>query len=1444
MEEAWRPALKDKLKGLIDHLSFEKAQVSRTGEKMRVFLNADRLFTDAEYASVKKGFQGMFPGIRMEIRLSYPALADSVRADLNQYKPFLIDVICKDSPGMRPTLSHAEWSFEEGALNLFLQDEVAATLIRQKGIERQLMDILKNVLCMECPVKIAVSGDERARIAEIARRREEDEKRFAEMAQAAAPAKKDAAKAAPPKVLYGRSIADEPVDISELTEDAGRITLKGEVMACEKRSLKNDTTILITFTMTDYTGSVYCKTFARVKGNDEEKGLQQLNILTEALQPGAWVKVRGKYQMDNFLHEMVVMIDDVMREDAPKRVDKAEKKRVELHCHSQMSTMDGLASAGDLIKQAAKWGHQAIAITDHGVLQAFPEAFGAAKKNNIKLIPGCEGYLIDDAAQIVEMPDSRPIMGASFIVLDVETTGLNTATDMIIEIGAVRIENGKEVGEFSQLINPERPIPEKVVELTGINDGMLRGQPTIGEVIHDFAKFCEGAVLVAHNASFDMAFFDRAFRDAGIPFEHPKLDTLTLVRNLYPEQKSFKLGAMCKMMGINLSKAHRAVHDACATGEMLMNALQKLADEKGVANIDELNTVFAGDAGGKSFHIILLAKNQTGMINLNRLVSEGHLHYFHRTPRIPRGLIQKYREGLIIGSACEAGELFRAMVEGKDDRVLERIARFYDYLEIQPIGNNEFMIRNGVAKDEEALRDYNRRIVKLGEKLNIPVCATGDVHFKDPKDSIFRAIIMTAKGFEDADQQAPLYFRTTDDMLEEFSYLGKEKAMEVVVDNTNAIADSMEPVSIFIKHPEGKETFQPFWEDAENFIRSESYRRAKELYGDPLPDIVEKRLQKELGSICGYGFSTLYNIAVKLVKKSNADGYIVGSRGSVGSSFVAHMTGISEVNALPPHYACQNCHHVEFEVPPEYTCGLDLPPKNCPECGTLMMKDGFNIPFEVFLGFKGDKVPDIDLNFSGEYQPVAHNYVKELFGTENVYRAGTIGTVAEKTAYGYVLKYLELHGKTASSAEKERLAAGCVGVKRTSGQHPAGMVVVPKGYEIYQFTAIQHPADDQTTETITTHYDFNSMHDVLVKLDILGHDDPTMLRKLQDLTGIAPKDIPLDDPKVYKDIMSLFSKPDALGVTAEEIGCPTGTLGIPEMGTPFVRGMLMDTKPSTMEELIRISGLSHGTDVWLGNIQDIVKSGTATLKSAPCTRDDIMNQLIEWGVAEKTAFDIMEYTRKGKAAKAGGVFAPGQEEAMVEANVPDWFIGACKKIAYMFPKAHAVAYVTMALKIAYFKVYYPHEYYACYLKRNLEKFDGSKMVSNLAHVKAWLEEIQSLPKAEQDKEGDTITMLETMVELYARGVKILPVDVYLSEPEDFVLNEKKELRAPLCSLPGLGLSAAQNLKRIREEGPFTSQEDMIRRKVPKSVVETLKSVGALGDMPESSQVSLFDFGAM
>ena len=830
------------------------------------------------------------------------------------------------------------------------------------------------------------------------------------------------------------------------------------------------------------------------------------------------------------------------------------------------------------------------------------------------------------------------------------------------------------------------------------------------------------------------------------------------------------------------------------------------------------------------------------MTNLNRMISDAHLKYFHRTPRMPRSLIQKWRKDIIVGSACEAGELYRAIVAGKSEAEIEKIAAFYDYLEIQPLGNNEFMVREGIVKDEEALKDINRYIVRLGKKLGKPVVATGDVHFKEPKDAIYRAILMDTKGFEDCDHQPPLYFRTTDEMLKEFAYLGEEEAYNVVVKAPNEIAARVEHIpDLFMKAPDGGDTFQPFWEDAEQNLRELCDNRAHEIFGDEIPEIVRARLDKELGSICGYGFSTLYMIAVKLVKKSLSDGYIVGSRGSVGSSFVAKMAGITEVDALPPYYVCPKCKHYEFDVPKQYTCGLDLPPKDCPVCGTRMDKDGFNIPFEVFLGFKGDKVPDIDLNFSGVYQPRAHNYVKELFGSENVFRAGTMGTVAEKTAFGYVLKYAEKRGLNYSNAEKERLAKGITGVKRTTGQHPAGMVVLPKNYEIYQFTAIQHPADDVNSETITTHYDFTSMHDVLVKLDILGHDDPTMLRNLQDLTGIRPQAVPLNDAEVFGNILSLFSSPKALGLTEEQLGVPTGTLGVPEFGTKFVRGMLTETKPTTMEELIRISGLSHGTAVWLGNIQDILKAGQTDLKHAICTRDDIMNQLMDYGVPPKMAFTIMEFVRKGKAAAGkGGDLKPEMLEAMQAAKVPDWFIGACRKIEYMFPKAHAVAYVTMALRIAYFKVYYPGAYYACFLWRNAEDFNGATMVCGENQIRGRMAEIDGMEKDEKEKSEGEYSLLETLLEMNLRGISLLPVDLYKSDAEKFLLVDDAHILPPLSSLPGLGLNAAINLVNVREGGPFISREDMIRRKVGKSVVDTLAAAGCINDIPESSQVSLFE----
>ena len=1431
MSQSWDALMRQKNAKLADDVRLVKLQVDRAGTKMRAVMEAERILSNREWDDIYAFMREHFPGFKHEVRISTPKLGENLKNDISAWKGYLVQRLSRQYPGGKPFLSSAAWRLEDGKLTITVHSDVAADYLISRGVPEFVKNLLMEQFRVETMVNIVSDGDEKARLERIAREREASDRRVAEAAQKKM--QEVQAKPAQPAIIIGKQIHSQPIEMKELTDDSGLVTLEGEILKSENRSVKNDTMLLVTITVTDYTGTVMCKTFASPK-NDQEKAM-----ILEGLAEGKYVKVKGRYQFDAFNRDMVVMLDDVNRAEKPVRTDKAEVKRVELHLHTQMSTMDGMASAEDLIKQAAAWGHPAIAITDHGVLQAFPEAFGAVKKKDIKLIPGCEGYLIDDAARIVDMADDRPLEGLTYVALDVETTGLNTAADDIIEIGAVRVENGVEVGEFSQLIRPTRPIPPKVVELTGIDDGMVRDAPAIEDVIGSFAEFCQGAVLVAHNASFDMAFFERAFAAAKLPFDHPKADTLVFARNLLPKQSTHKLGALCKQMGIPLAKAHRATHDARACGKLFEKSIALLQGQKPVERLSDLNSAFDGDAGGKSYHIIILAATQKGMENLNRIVSEAHLKYFHRTPRIPRKVIQENREGLIIGSACEAGELFRAMVAGKDERTLERMARFYDYLEIQPIGNNAFMIREGLAKDEEDLRNFNRRIVKLGEKLGIPVCATGDVHFKEPKDAIFRAITMASKGFEDADQQAPLYFRTTDDMLEEFAYLGKEKAYEVVVTNTRAIAEQVGKLRVFIEHPEGKETFQPFWEFAETEIRQLSHDKAVEIYGDPIPEIVQARMDKELNSICGYGFSTLYDIAVKLVNKSVSDGYIVGSRGSVGSSFIAFLTGITEVNSMPPHYVCPACKKAIWDPPAEYACGLDLPPKDCPECGTPMGRHGFNIPFEVFLGFKGDKVPDIDLNFSGEYQGTAQNYVKELFGAENVFRAGTIGTVAEKTAYGYVLKYLEERGLNASGAEKERLALGCTGVKRTTGQHPAGMVVLPEGYNIYQFTAIQHPADDPNSDTITTHYPFASMHDVLVKLDILGHDDPTMLRDLQDITGIAPQAVPLYDPEVFQNILSLFRGPQALGVTKEEIECETGTLGIPEFGTSFVRGMLMDTLPTTFDELVRISGLSHGTDVWLGNIQDIVKSGTADLKHAICTRDDIMNQLMAMGVAPKVAFDTMEFVRKGKAASGGGL-KPEMLAAMQEHNVPEWFIGACNKIGYMFPKAHAVAYVMMALRIAYFKIYYPAAYYACYLKRNLEKFDASTMVAPVEQLKERLHGIQELPKAEQDKEGDKITILESLIEMGMRGIQVLPVDVYKSQMVKFVVESDTQIRAPLCALPGLGESAAVPLMKEREKGKFTSREDMVRRKISKSVVEMLKNVGALGNMPETSQITIFE----
>ncbi len=1444
--EMWRELLRPLDSELARVVSLDRVLVSRDGKRMRILLQASRLLQPQEESALADAMAAGFPKVNVETRVRYCALSGDFLSAPQNYAKVIANRVVARYPGALPYLQGdaAVFKIRDGVLQMQVPGKTGADSLRQRGVDTGLVEIVKELFGASLGVQIQEKGGEEAMLRAIEQRREEDRAIIAKLSQAAVASAEtaEAAGAAKKKdtgAIIGRPITDPSIDMSELSEDTGRATVTGEVLSFEIKDSKNGKTKIVIFTMTDYTNSIYCKMFITSRRQEGETGDIETRAkeLADAVSPGVWITVRGEYSFDDFQHEMVMRVNDIMPAKKPTREDKSEKKRVELHMHTQMSTMDAVASASDLIKQCAKWGHSAVAVTDHGVVQAFPEAFGAAKKNGIKLIPGCEGYLIDDSAQIVRNPDARMLRGGTFVVLDVETTGLSTTGDEITELGAVRFENGVEVAEFNTLVNPGKAIPAKVVELTGITDNMVRDMPKIGEVIGDFAKFCEGAVLCAHNAPFDMAFVGRAFKAAGLEFDHPQLDTLPLFRNVYPTLKSHKLGNVCKHLKVVLNNAHRASNDARATGQCMLKAFADPACAK-AEKLNELNTLFMGDAGGTSYHIVLLAASQQGLTNLNRLVSESNLNYFHRGPKMPRGVIQKYREGLIVGSACEAGELYRAILRGAEDRELRKIASFYDYLEIQPLGNNEFLLREGTLKSEEELKDINRKIVRLGKELGKPVVAAGDVHFKDPKDSIYRAIAMNAKGFDDCDLQAPLYLRTTEEMLEEFAYLGKEEAYRVVVEATNEIADRVGKISLFPPHPEGKETFQPFWADAENDIRTRVREKSTRLYGDPVPELIQKRIDKELNAIIGYGFSTLYDIAVKLVEESNRNGYLVGSRGSVGSSLVAFLTDITEVNALPAHYVCPKCKRVEFDVPAQYTCGMDLPARDCPDCGTRMNKDGYNIPFEVFLGFKGDKVPDIDLNFSGEYQGTGQHYIETLFGKGKVFRAGTIGTVAEKTAFGYVLKYLEERGKTASQAEKERLAKGLTGVKRTTGQHPGGMVLCPEGYEIYDFVAIQHPADDLESEFITTHYDFNSMHDVLVKVDMLGHDDPTMLKDLQDLTGIPPREVPLNDPEIFRQVMGLFAGPECMGVKKEDTGIATGTLGIPEFGTNFVRQMLVDTKPTSMEELIRISGLSHGTDVWLGNAQDLVKNNVVPLSKCLCTRDDIMNQLIEYGVDFKTAFDTMEFVRKGKAAKGDGL-KPNMLEAMQENNVPQWFIDSCNKIQYMFPKAHAVAYVTYALRIAYFKLFYPAEYYTCWLKRNKEDFSGTDMVASQEAIRSKLEEIAEMERDEREKKEGRKNMLDMLLEMSLRGVTVLPVDIYKSDPEKFILLPEKRILPPLSSLDNLGLAAALVYAKAREEGPFISREDMARRKVQNSVIDAFAKAGILGDIPESSQISFF-----
>lgn len=1371
------------------------------------------------------------------------------------YFPQLYAAVRRDIPSINGTLNNAEVRFENNTLTINLLNG-GKTLLDSKGFDKALIKLVSEEFNLYISVNYtgtfeveenseeykAAIQDAQEKInrenlqkaaefyqeeVETAEKREE---KHAENTTVEIEVRDG--KFATPQIiqssirpLYGRSIRGKMIPISSISGDSGRIVVWGDVFDIEKKVTKSGDKNIFTIDITDYTGSTTAKVFNSIKES----------AVIDNIKKGDTIVVQGDVEYDKYAGELVVNARSIGTAQKVKVVDNAEKKRVELHMHTNMSQMDAVTSAGDLVNRAYQWGHKAVAITDHGVAQAFPDAMKAADKINkdeekIKIIYGVEAYFMDDLVESVK-GDADTGFDGTFICFDIETTGLSAARDKITEIGAVKVENGVITDTFSTFANPEMPIPQKITQLTGITDDMVKDAPSQSEAVSAFLEFAGDNVLVAHNAPFDTSFIAKACEDMGREYNYTSIDTVAISRAILTDIKNCKLDTVAKFLRLGDFNHHRATDDAEMLARIFINLCQRLTDDYGITKTNDINTKIAGGDFKKlpTYHQIILVKNKTGLKNLYRLISYSHLNYFYKKPRIPKSELVKYREGLIIGSACCAGQLYMAILEGKPWGELKQIASFYDYLEIQPAGNNSFMIRDGRFNSVDELHEIDRTIIKLAKELGKPVCATCDVHFMDPTDSEFRKILMAGQGFKDAEQQAPLYFRTTAEMLKEFEWLGKDKAYEYVVENPNKIADMCEYI-----RPIPKGTFPPNIEGAQEQLIDITWKRAKEKYGDPLPEIVKARLDKELNSITTYGFSVLYMTAQKLVADSEAHGYLVGSRGSVGSSFVATMSGISEVNPLCPHYVCPNCKHSEFITDGSYGSGFDMPPKNCPECGTLMDQDGHEIPFETFLGFKGDKVPDIDLNFSGEYQSKSHRYTEELFGKNNVFKAGTISTVAEKTALGFVKKFAQERGLVMHKAEEKRLAIGCTGVKRTTGQHPGGMVVVPRTNDVYDFCPVQHPANDVNSDNITTHFDFHSIHDTITKLDELGHDVPTIYHYLELYTGIPVMKVSMSDPEV----MSLFTSPKALGVTEEDIDSKTGTFSLPECGTSFVRGMLIEAQPKTFTDLLQIAGLSHGTDVWLGNAQELIHNGTCTISEVIGTRDSIMTYLMHKGLEPGMAFKIMEIVRKGNATK---LLTEEHFKAMREHNVPEWYIDSCMKIKYMFPKAHAAAYMIATLRLGWYKVHKAVEYYAAYFTVRSENLDGAIAMQGHQAVRDKMNNIkqkQSVHEATAKDEAEFQT-LQIVNEMMARKIEFLPVDIYKSEAKMFKVEDGK-IRLPFSSLPGVGGAAADSLAETGKHTEYLSIEDMqIKTKVTKAVIETLKDVGVLKDLPESSQMSLF-----